>query len=173
MKVYLVTAFAALAALAGCSTPTPPAMFCPQVAVLQQGRDLVAFAPAVAGPAGVITQARITGVAGACTLHPDKKELIIKFQAGFAASNGPANHGLPVTLPYFVAVVDGDDIVAEQFYTATLTFDGNASLAQTVSKATSIDFPNDHHAGALQVLVGFKLTPEQQAYNADHPDVRE
>jgi len=173
MKVYLVPAVVALALLAGCSTPTPPAMFCPAVAVLQQGRDLVAFAPDVAGPAGVITQARITGVAGACTLHPDKKQLIVRFQAGFAATNGPANHSAAVTLPYFVAVVNGDDIVAEQFYTATLTFDGNASVAQTVSKPTSIDFPNNHYAGGLQVLIGFKLTPEQQAYNADHPDVRE
>ncbi len=173
MKAYSLPAVAALAALAGCSTPTPPAMFCPAVAVLQQGRDLVAFAPDVAGPAGVITQARITGVAGTCTLHPDKKQLIVRFQAGFAASNGPANHGLPVTLPYFVAVVNGDDIVAEQFYTATLSFDGNASLAQTVSKPTSIDFPNDHDSGRLQILVGFKLTPEQQAYDADHPDVQE
>jgi hypothetical protein len=175
MKAFLLPALAALVLLAGCSTPTPPAMFCPNVEALQQGRDLVAFAPNVAGPAGVITQARITGVAGACTLHPQKKELVITFRTGFAATNGPANNGQPVTLPYFIAIVNPADnnILAEQFYTATLTFDGNASLAQLVSKPTTLDFPNDHYAGHLQVLVGFKLTPEEQAYNADHPDVQE
>jgi len=176
MKAYSLPAVVALAALAGCSTPTPPAMFCPEVLTMQQGRDLVAFAPDVAGPAGVITQARITGVAGSCTLHPEKKELVISFQTGFAATNGPADHNLPVTLPYFVAIVDpqnDNNILAEQFYTATLKFDGNASIAQLVSKPVKLDFPNDHASGHLQVLVGFKLTPEQQAYNADHPDVRE
>jgi hypothetical protein len=173
MKALALPALAALALLAACSDDTPPAMFCPKVAILQEGRDLTAYAPSIAGPAGVITQARITGVAGACTLHPERKSLTVKFQAGFAATNGPANQGAPVSLPYFVAVVNGPDIIAEQFYTATVKFNGNASLGQTVSKPTTIDFPNNHYAGGLQVLVGFKLTPEEQAYNEDHPDVQE
>jgi hypothetical protein len=172
MKAFMLPGLALAALLTGCDGPaTPPPMFCPQVAVLQQARDLTRLSPDIAGPAGLITSARITGVAGACTLHPKKHELVVKFQTGFAATNGPANGGAPVSLPYFIAIVQGDDIIAEQDYSVTLKFDGNATAAETVAKPASLAFPNNHSAERLQVLVGFKLTPAEQAYADDHPDM--
>jgi len=139
------------------------------VLTMQQGRDLVAFAPDVAGPAGVITQARITGVAGSCTLHPEKKELVISFQTGFAATNGPADHNLPVTLPYFVAIVEGERIISKQLYSIPVSFDGNASIADATSKPLTVELPYTPRNDRTQVLVGFQLTPEQQVYATDHP----
>ena len=37
--------------------------------------------------------------------------LRVTFRAGFVASNGPANHGADVQLPYFVALSRGNQIL--------------------------------------------------------------
>ncbi len=160
-----------LLALAGCgggSIQEAP-MFCPQVAVLQQASSLTGFLPGRSDVAAQVTSARITGVAGACTLREKKHVLDVKFQAGFAASNGPANHGNALTLPYFVAITEGDTIINEYYYNITLKFDGNASTAEAVSKPVKIKLSNRRISSDVQILVGFQMTPEQRDYAAEHP----
>jgi hypothetical protein len=171
MKAFLRPGFAALslAALSGCaSAPTPPA-FCPQVAVLQQAANLTAFLPGRSDVGAELTTAQITGVAGSCTAG-SKHLLHVTFKAGFSASNGPANHGAALTLPYFVALTNGDAIISKTNYTVTLTFDGNASAAQAVSQPVTVELANAPASANVQILVGFALTPDQLSYAAAHPN---
>ncbi|GLR68342.1 hypothetical protein GCM10010909_30230 [Acidocella aquatica] len=173
---------AMLAALAGCastpasSTPAaPPApkpvaqQYCPQVAVLAQTQNLTTFLPGRSDVGAQVTTARITGVAGSCLLKVKKNLLEVKFQAGFSASNGPANQGAPITLPYFVAITQGDTIVQENYYSIVLKFNGNASIAQATSKPLAVELPNTPDSAQTQILVGFEMTPEQLSYAAAHP----
>jgi hypothetical protein len=158
-----------LSALAGCAQDTQsPRMFCPQVAVLQQAQTLTAFLPGHSDVASQVTTAQITGVAGSCALD-DNNHLIVKFQAGFTASNGPANNGNTLTLPYFVAIANGEDIVSKTDYTITLPFEGNSSTAQATSKPVKVDLSNEHASKNIQILVGFELTQDQLDYAAAHP----
>ena len=175
MKQIWSPCFAALSliGLAACSSDpaTTAPMFCPQVAVLQQAQNVTAFLPGRTDVAAQITTAQITGVAGSCALEPKKHLLHVKFQAGFAATNGPADHGGNLTLPYFVAITDGDNIISKDDYTITLNFEGNESTAQATSKPVKIDLSNQHDNTHVQILVGFELTPDELSYAASHPAV--
>jgi predicted membrane metal-binding protein len=157
-------------ALAGCASDADqPILPCPQVAVLQQGQSLTTFIPGHSDVASQITTAQITGVAGACTLRPKKHRLDVTFQAGFAATNGPANNGDTLNLPYFVAITRGNDIIAKSDYNIALKFDGNASTTQATSKPITVEFADQHASSHMQILVGFELTPDQLSYAASHP----
>ncbi len=162
----------ALAALGGCaganSGPTPP-LQCPQTAVLQQAQTMTMFLPGHEGDVGAkLTTAQITGVAGSCTLEKAKHAVLVKVQAGFAASNGPANQGKPLTLPFFAAIVRGDKIIDKQTYNITLKFKGNESQAQAISRDVKIELPNIPASADSQILIGFQMTQSQLAYAQTH-----
>ena len=171
MKQFLapLLAVASLSVLAGCGGGTASLLPCPQVAVLQQAQTLASFLPGRSDVAAQITTAQITGVAGSCTLEKQQHLLEVKFQAGFLASKGPASNGAPLTLPYFVAITEGDNVIAKTDYTIALAFDGNASTAQAVSKPIRIKLSSDRDSSDVQILVGFELTPDQLNEAESHP----
>src|ERR1700744_2934845 len=158
-----------LVGLASCADTTPPTMFCPHVAVLQQADTVTEFLPGRTDVAAQITTAQITRVAGACVTAHDASVLRVTFRAGFGASNGPANHGATLQLPYFVALSRGDHIIQKHEYTITLHFNGNASTAEATSKPVTLEVGNVGGSQDVQVLVGFEMTPEELDYAAAHP----
>ncbi len=162
-----------LTLLAGCAADAPAsdasAMFCPAPARLQQAQTLTEFLPERSDVAAQLTTAQITGVAGTCTFERKKRIVQVEFQTGFSATNGPADGGKPVTLPYFVAITQDDTIIQEYFYTITLSFDGNASMAQATSKPIKIDLPTGRRSRDLEVLVGFQMTQDELDYATAHP----
>jgi len=143
-------------ALASCADKPQPPAFCPQVAVLAQAQTLTTYLPGRSDVAAQITSAQITGVAGICSTDKKSRLLTVSFQAGFSASNGPADHGAPVTLPYFVAITRGDEIISKTDYSITLPFDGNASEAEATSKPVKIVLGNRPDSADVQILVGFQ-----------------
>lgn len=150
-----------LAACTGDDTSKTAPLYCPTVAVLAQANTLTQYEPGHSDIGAQLTTATITGVAGACTLNTDKQLLTIHFKAGFSASNGPADHGRPVMLPYFVAITQGDTITAKSNYTIKVSFDGNVSAASATSKNLTVTFPNAPESAGYEVLVGFQLPPGQ------------
>ena len=158
-----------LVALAGCASPAPLVTNCPNVAVLEQGSTVTEFLPGRTDVAAQIAQARITGVAGSCELEKKKHVLRVVFQAGFAASNGPANTSPTLVLPYVISLSQGDVLLSKETGSITLTFNGNAQTASATSKPIKYEFPNTGDTAATDVLVSFYLTPDQQAYNQAHP----
>jgi hypothetical protein len=157
------------AGLAGCAADTPPPMFCPQVAVLSQASMVTTFLPGRSDVAAQVTTAQITGVAGACQPMKQDHVLRVTFRAGFIASNGPANQGKTLLLPYFVALTRGDHIISKADYTIKLDFNGNASTAQATSKPVTVELGNVGSSQNVQVLVGFEMTQAELSYAAGHP----
>jgi hypothetical protein len=159
MKQYFAPAAAlALLALAACADDddNAPAMYCPPVAVLAQASTLTQYLPGRTDIGAELTTATLTGVAGSCTLNKKKHELTVSFKAGFSATNGPANHGQTVTLPYFVALTNGDDIIGKSLYSIAVPFDGNVSTATATSKPIKAIFPNIPDNINAQILVAFQ-----------------
>ena len=160
----------AVLALTACGATTPPpAAYCPNVAALAQANTLTLFLPGRQDIAAEITQAKITGIAGSCTLVKKQNLLRVKFQAGFSGSNGPANNNPSLLLPYFVSISQGDTIISKANYTITLSFSGNVSTATAATKPITVDLPNTPDSATTDILIGFQLTPDQVAYAAAHP----
>jgi hypothetical protein len=170
MKPSFAPAAIILFALTACGTDKPtPNGFCPSVAVLAQASTLTAYLPGRTDIGAEITAAQITGVAGSCTLVKKNSILRVKFQAGFNATNGPADSNAPVTLPYFVAISRGDDIISKTNYSITMNFDGNATTASATSKPVTVELSNVPESAQTEILVGFQLTPQQLAAGSATP----
>ncbi len=165
----LPLALLALSALAACSAEPPISTNCPNVAVLEQGSTLTTFLPGRTDIAAQIISARITGVAGTCQLLKKKNELKVTFQAGFAATNGPANTSANLVLPYLISTSVGNNILSVTNNTIPLKFNGNESAAAATTKPLTVVFPNTSTTADTDVLVSFHLTPDQLAYNNAHP----
>jgi hypothetical protein len=169
MKHASLFALAAFTALAACTDQPPLVTNCPNVAVLEQGSTVTEFLPGRQDVAAEIAQARITGVAGSCTQEKKKHVLRLVFQAGFAATNGPANTSQTLVLPYLISLSQGDNLLSVADGTMALTFNGNASTASATTKPIKYEFPNSEDTAATDVLISFHLTPDQLAYNQAHP----
>lgn len=168
MKNFAPLAFAALLPLAA-NASSPPPFICPQVAVLQQAQTVTQFLPGRADVAARVTTAQITGVSGACVLHAGKHSVMVTVNTEFLADNGPANNSAPLTLPWFAAITDGDNIIAKSNYSEKLSFDGNNSTASATGKPVKIELPDVSYTANMQILVGFQESPDQLAYTAAHP----
>ncbi len=165
----LLPSFFPLLVLAACASAPPLTTNCPNVAVLEQGSSLTEFLPGREDVAAQITQARITGVAGSCELQKKKNQLKVTFQAGFTATNGPANTSQILVLPYLISISQGETLSLVTDKAIALRFDGNASTAAATSKPETVILPNTPESAATEILVSFHLTPEQLRYNAAHP----
>jgi len=154
--------------LAACSDAPSGRLYCPNVRVLEQTSSLTQFLPGRQDAGAEITTAKITGVAGSCDLAKDGV-VRVSFQAGFTATNGPANHGQTVSLPYFVAETQDDAIISKTLGTIDVKFDGNLSTAAATSRKMTLEVPNDRSSARTDILVGFQLSQDQLAYAAAHP----
>ncbi len=169
MKPALALLTLLLLAACGSADAPAPVLYCPNVAVLAQANTLNLFLPGRQDAGALVTQAGITGVSGACTLVKKRTILRVTFQAGFSATNGPANQSASLALPYFVSISQGDTILSKQNYSIPVSFDGNVAAAAATSKPVTVELPNTPDNAGTEILIGFQLTPDQLAYAAAHP----
>lgn len=147
-----------------------PTGFCPQVAVLQQTQTVTLFLPNRSDVAAQISTAQITGLSGACAYKKEHNALDMKFTVNFLANNGPANNSEPITLPWFVAITNGNQIIDKREYQITLSFKGNFSTTAATSKPVEVELPAVPASAKLEILTGFEMTQDQLAYAAAHPN---
>jgi hypothetical protein len=168
---HVIASAIVLLCLAACADDSAPrgGLFCPTVSRVEQLSSLTRFLPSSEDVTAEITQAHITGVAGQCDLEGDKHAIRVSFKIGFSATNGPANHGAPIELPYFVSVTQDETVVSKVPYKIAISFDGNVTSATAVSKTVKVELPNVKLSARTEILVGFQLSPEQLAYATDHP----
>ena len=140
--------------------------FCPQTAILAQAQTMTLFMPGRSDIAGMVSTARVSNIAGSCSYNEKRNALEIAFKLTFTATNGPANHGQDITLPWFTAISYGDTILRKKDYQITLKFDGNLSTATATTKTINIEVPARETSADLSVLTGFQMTPEQITHSA-------
>lgn len=170
-KLALTLGVVSMTALSGCgwgsSEEKMAAVVCPEVGMMQQASEIAVFQ----GTPGALPQDDIQAVGtldwqGACNLDKDGVAKI-KMKVNFAARKGPKGTMLEEQkLPYFVAVLDSDENVLQREEFATkVGFD--ASNMGMTEEEHSIKFPvpSKDAAQNYKVVVGFKLTPEQAAFN--------
>jgi hypothetical protein len=142
---------------------------CPQVAIV---RDLARYVddgradnPA---PKDVVMQAALRSFEGSCDYQNDSVE--VDFTLNIAAQRGPSLGGDRVSVPYFVAVLDGaDEIQSKQ----VLSADFRLSDAEIVEKEEPFVISIPRSAGKdlsrYRIWVGFQLTERQLARLRNEP----
>lgn len=155
-------ALAAPLLLAGCAADKAPTLFCPQVAVLQQASHFVSTKGDSIDVAARTLDARITGVGGHCKKVSKTTEQV-DFRVGFVAHNGPASTRDKWTLPYFIAISQGDRIIDKKIYPVSFDFRNGSDQAVATTTTIRLRFPRAPRSGDQQVLVGFQMTPAEIA----------
>ncbi len=155
------------AAVGGCeSTENKFAPACPQLSLLEDASDLTRFAGPTQDAATLVLTARISAVPAHCSSGgPGKVKATLHVVADVV--RGPAATGTSATVPYFVALVDGDKILNEQDFVLRPAFRPNSDRVSVRDLDIDLTMPvtKTHSAAAYQIFVGFRLTPAELAYN--------
>jgi hypothetical protein len=169
-RLAVLAAAAALALSACTAAEDRQAAICPRAGILPDANIMVQFRD---GPGrdltDVVAQAQIMDVAVACEYTSGRRPpgVTLDLQVAIAAERGPADRSRRASLPYFVAILDGDqNIVAKEFFTAQFEFPDNRTRVGRVDDLEPrIPLRSNFDGPSYRVMVGFQLTPDQLAWN--------
>jgi len=112
----------------------------------------------------------IDNVRSLCRYFGDRP-IIADLTMDFSLGRGPAAAGETVTYNYFVAATRKNvDVLEKAVYPLTVTFPAGQDRIRVSEKIDEIKIPraNDTTSGEnFEIVVGFVVTPQQRAFNAD------
>ena len=112
----------------------------------------------------------IDNVRSLCRYFPDRP-ILADLSMDFSLGRGPAAAGDTFTYNYFVAATRKNlEVMAKEVYPLTVTFPEGQDRVRVTEKISEIRIPraNDTTSGEnFEIVVGFVVTPEQRAFNAD------
>ncbi len=169
-RAPLTAALVAITALAGCSKQVadvgaPP---CPKVAVLSDAAHLTVFRN---GPGRDLTDIRyeadIGRISGECVYKKNKTNVTVEMKLMISAKRGAADRDGIADLAYFVAVVDAQsNVLARKEYQSQIEFAADRPEVATLEELEEIiQLKKDQPGSDFDLMVGFRLTPEQVARN--------
>ena len=142
---------------------------CPEAFALYEASRLVEFRGAEAY-ANVGFTAEIEKVRSLCRYVGDSP-ISADLTLDIAFGRGPAAQESQATYQYFVAVTRKNiDVIEKQTFPISITFPAGEDVVYATENVGEIIIPraNDTTSGAnFEIIVGFELTPEQIAFNAD------
>ena len=112
----------------------------------------------------------IDNVRSLCRYFADRP-ILADLSMDFSLGRGPAAAGDTFTYNYFVAATRKNlEVMAKEVYPLTVTFPEGQERVRVTEKISEIRIPraNDTTSGEnFEIVVGFVVTPEQRAFNAD------
>jgi len=158
--------------LAGCSSgDASMSALCPTGGIVPDANVLVQFRD---GPGrdvtDVLVQGQVVDMRITCEYAKGrnaKPAVTLDLQIAFAAERGPAERTRKASLPYFVAIVDGErNIVAKETFRADFEWPDNRPRTGRVDQwEPHIPLKSNFDGPSFQILVGFQLTADQVAWN--------
>lgn len=141
---------------------------CPESFALYEAARLVEFRGSESfeniGFTGEIT--RVRSLCRYYDNRPIDADLTINMELG----RGPAARESTATYEYFVAVTRKNiDVIEKTVFPLTVTFPTSVNVLEVTENIDQIIIPraNDNTSGTnFEIIVGFKLTPEQITFNA-------
>jgi hypothetical protein len=167
---FLVLAAAALALTACTAQEDRNAAVCPRAGIVPDANVMVLFREGAGRDlTDVVAQAQIVDVAVTCEYSAARRPpgMTLDLQVALAAERGPADRARRATLPYFVAILDGDqNIVAKEFFEARFEFPDNRTRVGRVDELEPrIPLRSNFDGPSYRLMIGFQLTPDQLAWN--------
>lgn len=142
---------------------------CPVAFSLYEASRLVEFKGSESF-ANVGFTAEINKVRSLCRYVGDKP-IHSDLSLDIAFGRGPAASGRTATYQYFVAVTRKDiEVIEKQIFPITVTFPEGVDVVELTEEIGDIVIPraNENTSGAnFEIIVGFELSQEQIAFNAD------
>jgi hypothetical protein len=169
-RAALAAALLLVAGVSGCGPKDdqfPPV--CPSLSLLGDGGDLTRFANGGHDVTDMVLQARIVGVPAKCqATSPTQVTATLTVQT--EVTRGPAAHDARLQATYFIALTEGPKVLKEQDFPLVLNFPPNVDHMNVGSDEIELLLPvgKNKTAAAYHIYVGFRLTPEQLAYNRTH-----
>lgn len=158
----------ALTACAGQTTTTtvPP---CPRVGILADAARMTVFRD---GPGRDITDvqsfSQIAGFSGSCYYTDKLRTVMVDLRIDLTSERGAAANG-PRTadLPYFITILDKNrDIIAQQDFTLRADYPVNSVRLGLFDEIEQrLPLKQGEFGDAYEVLIGFRLTPDQLEWN--------
>jgi hypothetical protein len=155
---------------AGCGSSEdkfPPP--CPALSLLRDAGDLTRFDGNGHDVTNMVLQARISSIPANCeTADPTKVRATVSVNADMV--RGPAAKDATLRADYFIAVTEGTRVLQEQDFTLAASFPSNVNRTTVKGDAIELLLPvsKTKTAAAYQIFVGFRLSPDELAYNRAH-----
>jgi hypothetical protein len=134
---------------------------CPHLGLLADASRLTDFE----GTTSAQFRATLGGEALQCVVKDGVAHTRLKFKVTGNLQTGAKSDTRKV--PYFVAVMQGSQVLAKQVYLLDIPFTGHERNVSVEERVNRVDIPlaSGKAAGDYEVMIGFQLTREQVAYN--------
>lgn len=141
---------------------------CPAVAILGDAAVRPVLKPGAIGadPSAMLYRVEVVGIRQNCGLNVRLGESDSDIRISFRATRAPSGEAARYTVPYFLAVNQGDRIINKRAYIATVQF---APGAATVTFETALDntvlrFENGRLPTDYQYLAGLDVSDAERSY---------
>jgi hypothetical protein len=156
----------ALLALSGCNTDK--VSNCPVAVILADASQVTVFRPgAPQDLAGEAYRVALVDISTDCSINKKTGETNSSYRVNFRATRAPSAEAAHYTVPYFVAVTQGDQLLEKRILQVSFNFRPGDSVATFSESPDDFDIrvPNGHLPIEYELMAGFQMTPAQVDYN--------
>ena len=163
-RLFRLAPLGALLLLLSCSTKI---LICPVPAILADTQSLTVFRPGTTPDlANELYTVSLMNAEGDCTYSQRNNLVHASLELTFRATRNPTNEAVTYSVPYFVAIHEGDRIYAKHLYTLRFTFAPGASVV-TIKQSpddVEIQVSNGKLPWNYQQMAGFQMNQAQIDY---------
>jgi hypothetical protein len=143
---------------------------CPYVKVLYDAARYLDFEGGVEKTSEARYTGEINGVASDCAYKGDQP-ITVSMIIGFSLGKGPKAPASNTTYRYWVAVTERDKaVLAKEYFDLPVSFDSAESVKTVATRLDNIVIPRAAQTVSgsnFEILVGFDVTPQMAAFNAE------
>ena len=189
-RAGIIASLAAALLLAGCmGKPKDDSVPCPETGILQDAGEITVFKDGAGQTVeNVISSARLANYSGGCVYRNGNVEFVLNLD--FEAVQGTQGDKLKhFNFPYFIAILSpAEEVLQRQSFSTTVPFDNKRQGAAVVDGSRTqavylggaglmreehrlrLPVANRDAVRQHKVVVGFRLTPDQLAFNRSGSD---
>lgn len=160
----LLLGLASLPLLAACAGNEEETRPCPQAVVLTDAARQVKFSGPGRDLTDVLFEASIH--TGRLVCEYDENVLDVDLQVEVVAQRGPANSDRLANVTYFVAVAQGESVLARESFDIAVPFPGNRTQVSGLEEIGQvITLRGNEDGGDYRIYVGLELSRDELEYN--------